>query len=203
MSIKNIMLDAANARVHDKENQEAIKNSLKELGTGRSIIMDSENVIIGGNGVYEQAQELGLPIKIIESDGKELIAIRRNDLKTDDAKRKALAIADNKTSDLSFFDDDALAELISGIDCDNFIQATGFSQKEIDDLIAKFDSDVDDLGELPPENETQDNMKFILGEYSFKICQELYSKWIEDLHQEFGNDDESITEEIKQRLKLT
>ena len=111
-----IMLDVGNARVHDDDNRLAIRNSLAELGAGRSIVMDKDNVIIGGNGVYEQAQELGLKVRVVESDGSELVVIKRTDLATDDDKRKALALADNKTSDLSFFDDNVLADIIGSID---------------------------------------------------------------------------------------
>lgn len=112
---REIKLDGRNARFHDDRNKEAVRDSLKELGAGRSIVIDAEDVIIGGNGVYAEAQSLGLPVRIIESDGSELIAIKRTDLKTDDAKRKALALADNRTSDLSFFDDEKVMELLSEI----------------------------------------------------------------------------------------
>ena len=53
---------------------------------------------------YEQALELGLKVRVVESDGNELIAIRRTDLSTEDEKRKLLALADNHTSDTSMFD---------------------------------------------------------------------------------------------------
>ena len=77
-----IKLDGRNVRVHDERNKQAIAQSLKELGAGRSILIDAENVVIGGNGVYQEALELGLPVKVIESDGSELIAIKRTALKT-------------------------------------------------------------------------------------------------------------------------
>ncbi|MBN2641687.1 MAG: hypothetical protein JXR78_08550, partial [Victivallales bacterium] len=128
----DIKLDSHNVRVHDSNNKNSIRSSLQNLGTGRSIVIDADNVIIGGNGVYEQAKDLGLPIKIIESDGRELIAIKRIDLKSDDDKRKALALADNKTSDLSFFDESKVAELIAGME--DFIQSTGFNEKELSAL---------------------------------------------------------------------
>ena len=42
--------------------------------------------------------------KIVETDGSELVVVKRTDLKTDDEKRKALAVMDNSTSDTSEFD---------------------------------------------------------------------------------------------------
>ena len=135
MATKNkeqIRLDGRNVRVHDERSKQAIAQSLKELGAGRSILIDAENVVIGGNGVYQEAQELGLPVKIIESDGSELIAIKRTDLKTYDAKRKALAIADNRTNDLSFFDDEKVAELLA--ECEGLTLSSGFTGEEIEKL---------------------------------------------------------------------
>jgi hypothetical protein len=151
--MKSIKSDPTNARVHDDANQTAIKQSLKDLGAGRSILMDSDNVLIAGNGVYEQAQNLGLPVRVIESDGTELIAIKRTDLKTDDDKRKALAIADNKTSDLSIFDDDKLQELFSSME--DFKESSGFDTAEIEKLMEKatLEDNNDQAEEEKPEIE--------------------------------------------------
>lgn len=105
-----ISFDARNYRKHGKKNKDLIKKSLEELGAGRSVLIDKENSLIAGNGVYEQAQALGLPVRVIETDGKELIAVKRTDLATDDEKRKKLALADNSASDTSQFDNVLLTE---------------------------------------------------------------------------------------------
>ena len=55
---QEIKFDARNYRIHNDKNKKLISNSLKELGTGRSIIIDAENEIIGGNGVYAEAKNL-------------------------------------------------------------------------------------------------------------------------------------------------
>lgn len=105
-----IKQDKRNYRLHPEENKNLIAKSLQELGAGRSIVIDNEDSIIAGNGVYEQAQKLGIPIEIIESDGSKLIVVKRIDLATDDLKRKELALADNSTSDSSVFDFEVLAD---------------------------------------------------------------------------------------------
>ena len=99
-----IKFDKRNYRKHGDKNKELINKSLAECGAGRSILIDAEDEIIAGNGVFEQAQELGIPVKVIETDGSELIAVKRTDLLTDDDKRKRLAVMDNSTSDSSEFD---------------------------------------------------------------------------------------------------
>ncbi|WP_255499246.1 hypothetical protein [Dysgonomonas sp. HDW5A] len=108
--MSELKFDPKNYRIHGEKNKRLIQKSLVDCGAGRSILIDKEDCIIAGNGVYEQAQELGLKIRIIESDGAELIAIKRTDLKTGDARRKALALADNHTNDTSVFDMEAVME---------------------------------------------------------------------------------------------
>lgn len=140
-----IKLDKRNYRIHDDRNKDLIRKSLNECGAGRSILIDSEDEIIAGNGVYEQAKELGVPVKIIETDGSELVVVKRMDLKTEDEKRRQLAIMDNSTSDSSKFDiqllntDFSTPDLQelgvptfeeSDIDVDSFFEDTGQKEKE-------------------------------------------------------------------------
>jgi len=102
-----IRVDPKNHRKHNPRNKELIRKSLGELGAGRSILIDGEDHIIAGNGVYEQAEALGIPVRIIETNGTELVAIKRTDLANGDPRRKQLAIADNATSDTSEWDAEA------------------------------------------------------------------------------------------------
>ena len=99
-----ITFDQRNYRKHSKKNKDLIKKSLEELGAGRSVLLDKENSLIAGNGVFEQAKALGIPVRVVETDGSELIAVKRTDLATKDEKRKKLALADNAASDLSEWD---------------------------------------------------------------------------------------------------
>jgi len=97
-----IKQDNRNYRKHSDRNKALISKSLTDTGAGRSILIDADFSIIAGNGVHSQWGDK--PIRIIESDGSELIAIQRTDLHTDDPKRKQLAIMDNSSSDSSEFD---------------------------------------------------------------------------------------------------
>ena len=105
-----IKIDPRNYRIHGDENKRLIHKSLVECGAGRSVLADRDNVLIAGNGVYEEAQKLGLKVRIVESDGTELIVIKRKDLSTEDEKRKLLALADNHTSDTSRFNFSAIVD---------------------------------------------------------------------------------------------
>lgn len=142
--MKKLKLDPLNARKHDRRNKLAIRESLESLGAGRSILIDNADTAVAGNGVLEQAQKLGIPIRVVESDGSELIAVKRTDLAPDDPKRKALAIADNRIGELSVFDDQALAGLLS--ECGDLAAKTGFNAAELEKLCISIS---DDLPESP------------------------------------------------------
>lgn len=147
--------DPRNYRIHTDKNKKLIRKSLEDCGAGRSILFDKNDCIIAGNGVYEQARELGLPVRIVESDGTELIAIKRTDLSTEDSRRKALALADNYTSDTSVFDFDAIVEDFGADELDAWefeigdIKDYSGKNKEVDvtewedmhELILKYDSE--------------------------------------------------------------
>lgn len=79
-----IKFDQRNYRKHSKKNKDLIRKSLVELGAGRSVVIDNENELVAGNGVYEQAQALKMPVRIVETDGSELVVVKRTDLGTQD-----------------------------------------------------------------------------------------------------------------------
>lgn len=109
LKLKDIKFDKHNYRIHSQKNKDLIKKSIEEAGIGRSIVIDAENEIIGGNGIVSQLPK-DTKIKVIETKGDELVVVKRTDLKTNDEKRKKLAILDNSTTDTSEFNMDLLQE---------------------------------------------------------------------------------------------
>lgn len=103
-----IKFDKRNYRKHSDSNKRKIRKSLQKCGAGRSVLVDADDTLIAGNGVFEQAQAMGIPTRVIETDGTELVVVKRTDLRTDDDKRKLLAMADNATSDNVEWDDVAI-----------------------------------------------------------------------------------------------
>ena len=108
MKAPEIKFDPRNYRKHSEQNKKVIKKSLKELGAGRSVVIDADDTLVAGNGVYEQAQKLKMPVRVVETDGSELVVVKRTDIHPDDEKRRKLALADNSASDLSEWNDDLL-----------------------------------------------------------------------------------------------
>jgi hypothetical protein len=106
--ISDLVPDPENRREHNERNLGMVREALHEVGTARSIVIDENDIILAGNGVTEAARLAGITnVRIIESQGDELIAIRRRGL-TPEQKRK-LSIFDNRTSELSTWSNEQLA----------------------------------------------------------------------------------------------
>ena len=163
--MSNIKYDKRNYRKHNEKNKKLIKKSLEECGTGRSIIVDSNEEIIAGNGVYEQAKAMNIPVKVIETDGTELIAVKRTDLKTADEKRTKLAILDNSTADSSEMDYALLQKDFDLVDLmDMGIDAVNLN---IEETAEGTDGIFDNLpDEIAGENLNPDELEEIKGDDS-------------------------------------
>ena len=142
-----INFDKKNYRKHNDKNKTLIKKSLSECGAGRSIVIDNEDNIIAGNGIYEQAQKLGLKTKVIETDGSELVVVKRTDLATNDDKRKQLAVMDNSTSDSSEWD-------LSGLQADFEVDTLQDCGLDVDFEIEEEEKEVVE-DEVPEDVETR------------------------------------------------
>lgn len=102
--------DHKNARKRTARSAVLIQESLEKYGAGRSIVIDEENRILAGNGTIEGAKAAGIKnVRIIETDGDEIIAVKRTGLTED--QKVGLALADNRTSDLSEWDQEMLNTL--------------------------------------------------------------------------------------------
>lgn len=133
MNISDLRPDKHNARTRTKRGAAAIEASLKQLGAGRSIVIDQNGKVIAGNGVLENAERAGITeVQVVESDGSKIIAVQRTDLNLDtDTKAKQLAIADNRTAELAEWVPEVLSELSVSVDFKPY-----FSDSELTKIIA-------------------------------------------------------------------
>jgi hypothetical protein len=122
--------DSENPRKHNPKNIGQIVASLQALGAARSIVIDENNNILAGNGTIEAASEIGLTkLKVIETDGEEIIAVRRRNMS--EVQKRQYAVADNRTTDTSVWNKDAL-ELYQLAEIDLI---PWFTPEELDDLV--------------------------------------------------------------------
>lgn len=97
--IKDLKFDDKNFNKHTEYGMSLLEKSLRENGAGRSILIDKDNNIIAGNGIVEAAGSVGLEkVKIVETTGDEIIAVKRTDLTLDSKKGREMALADNATA---------------------------------------------------------------------------------------------------------
>ena len=132
----NLQFDPRNANRHNERSLAATKESLRVFKAGRSILADQTGTVVAGEATLRGARELGIPIREVHTTGDELVVVVRDDLGPEDARRRALALADNQTSNLSDFDDDALrGELAELGDDQELLNAIGFSDQELRDML--------------------------------------------------------------------
>lgn len=97
--IDELKFDDKNFNKHTEYGMSLLEKSLRENGAGRSILIDKDNNIIAGNGIIEAAGQVGLEkVKIVETDGTEIIAVKRTDVRLDSKKGRKMALADNSTA---------------------------------------------------------------------------------------------------------
>ena len=78
-------------------------------GAGRSILVDQHGVTIAGAGAWEAATQAGIShAAVIETDGDTLVIVKRT---VTPEQRTRLALADNRSTDLSTWDVDRLQVL--------------------------------------------------------------------------------------------
>ena len=98
-SVEQLIPDNKNFNKGTEYGQHLIEESLRKFGAGRSILLDKNNRIIAGNKTIENAAIVGLEnVIIVETDGNQIVAVKRKDIDLDSAKGRELALADNATS---------------------------------------------------------------------------------------------------------
>ena len=140
--VKQTKLDAlipdhANANKGTERGRYALEASLRQYGAGRSILLDKNGRIIAGNKTAEVASDVGIEdVVIVQTDGKQIVAVQRTDLDIDSEAGRGLAYADNRVGELSLdWDaDQVLADINAGVDLSAL-----FRQDELDAIINGLD----------------------------------------------------------------
>jgi len=165
-SIKDLKSDHKNARKRTDRSANLIAESLQRYGAARSIVIDEDNRILAGNGTIEGAKAAGIKnVRVIETDGTEIIAVKRTGLTEDE--KIGLALADNRTSDLSDWDKDMLQRLSEEHDIAPWFNADDLAEilGTVEQLPAEGLTDADDVPEAPEEPVTKPGDLWVLGDH--------------------------------------
>lgn len=99
LKITDVKQDDKNFNKGTKRGGIMMRHSIETLGLGRSILLDKDNNIIAGNKTQETARELGFKdVIVVETDGSQVVAVKRTDLSLNSEKGREMALADNKTA---------------------------------------------------------------------------------------------------------
>ena len=161
-SIQDLKSDHKNARRRTDRSASLIAESLKRYGAARSIVIDEDGRILAGNGTVEGAKKAGIDkLRIIEAEGDELIAVRRTGLTEDE--KVGLAVADNRSSDLSEWDNEMLRQLSEEHDLTPWFEDGELLAEVLEPEEGL--TDADDVPEPPEEPITKPGDLWILGNH--------------------------------------
>ena len=129
-----------NVRIHTEQQLKEFQRSVKMFGQIRPIVVDENNVILAGNGLYETLIAMG----------KETADVYKYDNLTENQKKK-LMIADNKIFSLGIENLDTLNSFLEDLQGD--LDIPGFDE----DILKQMVSEAEDVTEKLSEYGTLDD----------------------------------------------
>jgi DNA modification methylase len=134
--------------------------SIKRFGFRQPIVARPSGEVIAGNTRLKAAQSLGLTeVPVAWFDGSDLEAT-------------AYAIADNRTAEFAEWDDQSLAALLDNLRAEDALDGVGFSDDEIDQLLAQLAEEQGPVeledpgpGEPPEQPTSRLGDLWVLGEH--------------------------------------
>ena len=140
IDIEELAQDTHNFNRGNEQGQQLMERSFKELGAGRSILLDRNGNIIAGNKSQKAAIAAGIKrVRVIETTGDELVAVKRTDVDIDTTEGRKMAYLDNLTTQVNLTWDEteiqAVQADVEGFDVGDF----GVSAEDIPMIEAKDD----------------------------------------------------------------
>ncbi len=140
MRLADMVKPEKNVRIHTEQQLREFERSVRMFGQIRPIVVDENNVILAGNGLYETLLRMGY---------EEAQVYQYNDL-TENQKKK-LMIADNKIFSLGIENLDTLNSFLEDLQDD--LDIPGFDS----DILKQMVSDADEITEKLSEYGTLDD----------------------------------------------
>jgi hypothetical protein len=158
MPLSELHPDPANPR-NNASAIEMVAASIRDFGFQVPIVVNDEHVIIAGHSRYLAAQMLKL---------KEVPVVVADELTPE--QQRGFAIAENRTSDFSFFDIGKLTELAAELP-EQYI-----AEFDLESLLADLDGDMPDLPTVtaPTKREGLDLAPYEKYQYVTIICRNTY-----------------------------
>ena len=168
IDIEQLAQDQHNFNKGSEQGQELMERSFKEMGAGRSILIDKNGNIIAGNKSQKAAIAAGIKkVRIIETTGDELVAVKRTDVDIDSAEGRKMAYLDNLTTQVNLTWDQtelqAVQADVEGFDIADFGFDIGLPTGDPDEADKVKEDDFDPDEHYEPTSKAGDI--FQLGEH--------------------------------------
>ena len=135
INIEELVQDEHNFNKGTDEGGRLMERSFKEMGAGRSVLIDKHGKIIAGNKSQKAAIAAGIKrVRVIETTGDELVAVKRTDVDIDSAEGRKMAYLDNLTTQVNLTWDQTELQAVQA-------DVEGFD-------IADFGFDIEDLPQV-------------------------------------------------------
>lgn len=134
LKLADIVPPKKNIRIHTEKQLEEFERSVRMFGQIRPIVVDENNTILAGNGLYET---------LIRMEKKEALVYKYEDLT--EAQKKKLMIADNKIFSLGIENLDTLNEFLEELNGD--LDIPGFDEEILKQMVADADEVTEKISE--------------------------------------------------------
>ena len=135
VSIDDLVQDDHNFNKGNEQGAELLERSFRECGAGRSVLIDKDNRLVGGNKAQKGFKAAGKKkVIIVDSDADTLVAVRRKDVSLDSAEGRKMAYLDNLTTQVNLTWDQTELQAVQA-------DVEGFD-------IADFGFDIEDLPQV-------------------------------------------------------
>lgn len=134
MNLAELVKPEKNVRIHTEQQLKEFERSVKMFGQIRPIVVDENNVILAGNGLYDTLIAMG----------KETADVYKYDTLTENQKKK-LMIADNKIFSLGIENLDTLNSFLEEMQGD--LDIPGFDEEILKQMVSEAEDITDKLSE--------------------------------------------------------
>lgn len=170
--VKDLVPDELNFNKGTLRGRVLLDRSFQKFGAGRSILIDRNNRIIAGNKSAQSALSQGIDdVRIIETSGNELIAVKRTDIDLSSEKGREMALADNMTSKTNF-----------NLDYNNILQAVQDVQLDVESWkidMTELHKNVDAIQKEISECFGHVSYKFVFKGFSIEMTEDEYNDLME------------------------
>lgn len=134
MKLKDLVRPERNIRIHTEKQLAEFERSVRMFGQIRPIVVDENNIILAGNGLYET---------LLRMNREEALVYKYEDLT--EAQKKKLMIADNKIFSLGIENLDTLNEFLEELEGD--LDIPGFDEYILRQMVADADEITEKISE--------------------------------------------------------